>query len=222
MRAHRLACPRCAEHYGRSQQFEQTLRACLRVPVPEGLAETVLLRQTTAQRKGGWRRPLRWLAVAASGVLAVGLVFTMWPRMTSEGDDRLVDLAMDHYLHEPYALDPRPVVPEPLLRTSASRVGLDLQHVPEAVTYAVACPMGDYRSLHLVVRRDDQPVTLFLVPGLDAPPRRFERDGVHSRALPVPGGTLLVMAEHADLVDPVAGAWAGVLSPSAQVAAGSH
>jgi hypothetical protein len=220
MREHRLACARCSEHHQRSLAFEQALCEAMQVPVPEGLAETILLRQTTTRRR--LPRTPAWLALAASSVLAVGLAFALWPRAVVDAGDPLLQLAMDHYLHEPYALDPRPPVPAPLLRSSAARIGLDLSAAPEAVSYAAVCPMGRYRSLHLVVQRTEAPVTLFYVPELDSGARRFEQDGVHTRALPVSGGTLLVMAERDDLLDGVALAWAGAFSNPAQVAAGSR
>jgi hypothetical protein len=221
MREHRSACPRCAEHFQRSQAFEQSLREALQVTVPEDLAEAILLRQTTARRRRMPGLP-GWLALAASTVIAVGLAFALWPRGVPESDDLVARLAMDHYLHEPYAFDPRPPVPAPLLRSSGARAGIDLARAPEAVSYAAVCPMGPYRSLHLVVWRDEAPVTLFVVPGMETPARHFERDGIHSRAMPLTGGTLLVMAERADLLDPVAQAWATALSPRAEVAAGTH
>ncbi|HRQ63608.1 MAG TPA: DUF3379 family protein [Xanthomonadaceae bacterium] len=221
MRAHRVECPRCAEHHRRSQDFEQALRAAMQVPVPEDLAEMVLLRQTTVRRRRLPHVP-GWLALAASIVLAAGLVFVLWPMASPTDEDELAQLAMDHYLHEPYALDPRPPVPAPLLRGSAARLGVDLAAAPEAVSYAAVCPMGQYRSLHLVVQRPEAPVTLFYVPALDTPERRFEQDGIHGRALTVPGGTLLVMAARDDLLDAVARSWAVALSPPAEVAAGQR
>lgn len=219
MREHRVVCARCSEFHASSLGFERSLREALELPAPQGLAEAILLRQTTERR----RRPRfpAWLAIAASTILALGLGVALWPSPEYR-NDALVQLAIDHYLHEPYALDVRPVVPPPLLRSSAARVGIALDAAPEDVTYAAACPMGPYRTLHLVVRRAGVPVTLFLVPGLDAGERSFVAEGIHSRSVPVPGGTLMAMAEREDLLSQVLADWQGVVGVRAAVAAGRH
>lgn len=48
--AHREQCARCADAHARAQAFERKVERALQVPVPEALADAVLLAQTTAAR----------------------------------------------------------------------------------------------------------------------------------------------------------------------------
>ncbi|MGH8172776.1 MAG: DUF3379 family protein, partial [Rhodanobacteraceae bacterium] len=49
-RAHLETCPRCRDAYARAHAFEGRLSQALSVPVPEGLADRILLHQLTGER----------------------------------------------------------------------------------------------------------------------------------------------------------------------------
>ena len=89
--AHGADCTRCAQARNEALAFESKLRDVLAVPVPESLADRILLRQTTEARRarGARRRVLAW-RIAAVLVLAVAGQVQHAPRAGAHrgGDDQ--------------------------------------------------------------------------------------------------------------------------------------
>ena len=54
--AHRETCASCAAAWEKAQRFDRDLQGALDVPVPEGLAERVLLAQATGEHQRQVRR----------------------------------------------------------------------------------------------------------------------------------------------------------------------
>ena len=90
--AHRKTCAVCAEFFARLLRMESELTTAACVPVPEGLADRVLLNHELDEA-----RAQNWLAAAASLVLAAGLavVITLIPLHQNPAL-----AAIDHVLHE--------------------------------------------------------------------------------------------------------------------------
>lgn len=209
-RTHEAGCPRCAQARNDAQAFEATLRNALAVPVPESLADQILLRQTTERRRdrGARRRTfaLRFAAVLALAV-AGGLLWRA--QLTSRP---LPDLAVAHLSHEPYALASRARVPPAQVRTLFAARGVALRGDPGEVDYLNLCPLGRDQALHMVVQTDRGPVTVYYVVGHHEPARAvWQRDGVVGRSVPLADGTLVLLADRDDQFDALEARWARAL-----------
>ncbi|MFT3791145.1 MAG: DUF3379 family protein [Rudaea sp.] len=205
---HRAECPRCAEACARALAFEDDLARALAVAVPEQLAESILLAQTTAERRrrAGLRR-VSIFAAAAVLVLAVGVV-----GMRAEAKPLSVQ-AVEHLESEPSALaSTRPIPSALVVRAFAAR-HVSLRQVPDAVSYAQPCPIGEHRSVHVVMRTAQGPVTvIYIADKKAATSEDFDRAGLAGRALPAAGGTLILLAKSRAEFDHIGDLWRAAIA----------
>lgn len=184
-RAHALACPACREFLERQRELDAELFAALQVPPPDGLADRILVARGLSRRRWAW-------PVAASVVLAAGLA-VLWPRATA---DPLGREAIAHVAHETQAFTSYHSVAADLLPTLLAQQGMDLVRTIGQVTYSRLCPLDGRVARHLVVRTDEGPVTLFLLP--EDPKARgravVERDGMAAITLPAARGSITIVA----------------------------
>lgn len=200
---HKASCSRCADALERALGFERTLSAAIAIPVPEGLAERILLRQTTtAIHEPEPRRFAIW-QMAAGIALSVGLAAFLGQRYLAT-PEALTTLAVAHLTHEPFALSSRAAVPEAEVRKMFASLGAPLLGSPGAVHYLNDCPLGGQMSVHMVLQRDSGPVTAMFVPAVAAATRQeFEQAGVRGRSLPVGHGNLILLAADAREFDAI-------------------
>lgn len=199
---HRAQCPRCAEAHERALGFERTLAAAVAMPVPEGLADRILLRQTTAAVHEPRLRPSRWWQAAAVILLSVAVAAGFgWRWFFANAP--LADLAVAHLAHEPFALSARSEVPELDVRAMFAALGSPLQQSPGQVHYLNDCPLGTHMSVHMVMQRAGGAVTAMYVPGLHERRRDFERAGVRGRESTIGDGTLILLAADAREFDAI-------------------
>jgi hypothetical protein len=195
---HEADCPDCTHFYQALRAQEEVLYEAMNVPVPDGLADRILLRQSR-----GWRE--RFLprfvipALAASIALAIGLGFGL-------GRDRLQhDLAAEslaagiaaHVLKEPQALASEQNLPVPMLAKAVSRSGGELLSAFGQVSYVQRCPLpGGGTGEHLVFNMPQGKVTLILMPTKTvASAIRLFKDGLNVSVLPAGDGSLALIAE---------------------------
>jgi hypothetical protein len=196
---HEAACPDCARFYLDLRQQEEALYQALSIPVPEGLADRVLLlaRPRLINRFGP---PRVWLpALAATLVLALGLAF-MAPRGMSP--ETLAAGVIAHVRHEPEVLAAEQRVPMAKLVRAFARSGGDLMSEPAQVSYAGRCPLpGGGHGEHIVLKTPQGKVTLILMPSkpVTAALRLF-KDGLNVSVLPAGEGSLALVAESEPLV----------------------
>lgn len=222
--AHEGECARCANAAAEARAFENRLSAALAVPVPEGLADRILLRQTTDLRHAD--APARgaplpgWLKIAAAVVLAVGGAGgAAWFHFA--GAD-LAELSVAHLPHEPMALSSRASIrPEEVSAMFAS-VDAPLVGSPGEINYLHRCRVGKDMTVHMVVQAADGPVTLLYFVDRKAGERRsFERNGVVGRQVPMGAGTLMLMASQDHSFDGLEQTWRGAIAGSTHEAAGA-
>lgn len=195
--AHRLECPQCAE-FARSQvALDRRLEAALRIPVPAELPARAVWRQGAQQR-----RPGRWLALAASLLLAAGIGFGV---MQLDRFQPLPAAVVAHIDHEPELLMP------PYGRAEAVRVSAVLQRggaslsVPLTnVVHAGLCPFRGRMVPHLVVEMDGEPVSVLLlanerISGLQS----VNEQGYRGVLVPHRHGSIAILASREDLLVPV-------------------
>lgn len=206
-REHRQSCRACAEAHARAQAFESRLVAALAVPVPAGLEDRILLAQLTRERSGhrNGRSRLRWLGFAAAAglVLALGL----WQLHAPPSLARLV---VEHVTgpHERAALSRTAPLPAADVRKAFADRGVELASVPDDVAYVSECPVGPYRTVHMVMPRGGEPVSVvYVVRHRVAADAVFARDGLRGREVPLGAGTLVMLAGDDAAFDALEHAW---------------
>ncbi|HSX59429.1 MAG TPA: DUF3379 family protein [Tahibacter sp.] len=219
MQEHRRGCAGCAAHHARALGFELALKRSLAVPVPDGLAERILLSQTTSERGLRVRRRRRWswAAAAAAVVATVGLVayqlalFSPLPRQL-----------VLHLQHEPEALITHTPLAVAAIEERFRQRGVRLAGPPPAgVSYAQPCPVGVIGSVHMVMPEKEGPVTVFFLPGHKERRGDYVDDGMHVRAVPMAEGTLALVAADARHFDALEAGWRRSLEGASDIAAGA-
>lgn len=222
--AHEAGCGRCAAAAADARAFEGRLIAALAVPVPEGLADRILLRQTTDLRNADAapRRaaPPGWLKIAAAVVLAVGGVGgATWFHFASAD---LAELSVSHLPHEPMALSSRARIRPEEVNAMFASVDAPLVGTPGEINYLHRCRVGKDMTVHMVVQATDGPVTLlYFVDRKAAERRSFERNGVVGRQVPMGAGTLMLMASQDHNFDALEHTWRGAIVGATHEAAGA-
>lgn len=200
---HRAECPRCAEAHARALAFEGGLARALNIAVPAQLTETILLAQSTAERRRrtGLRRASIFAAAAAL-VVAIGVI-----GMRVEAKPLSVQ-AVEHLHSEEKVLAlTKPVAATEVMQTFAIR-GVHLKSVPSGISFVAPCPVGKYRSVHLVMPSAEGPVTVIYVAGQgNVSAEDFERDGLRGRIVPLAGGALILLAGSTAEFDRITAQW---------------
>jgi uncharacterized protein DUF3379 len=222
-RAHLESCPRCQDAYARAQALEARIASALAVAVPEGLADRMLLAQITEERgrrATGFR--YGWIALAAAALLVVAV--GLFTRREGAAPQGLPDLVLAHITGEERgAMDLRaPVRAAEIDRAFADR-GVHLASVPEGVSYVHKCPVGDYKTVHMVMPVEDKSVAVVYVTRYRAPGvTNFERGGWEGREVPIADGTLVMLGPSAGAFDRIEHTWRDAIQGPAQTAAGSR
>lgn len=221
-RAHLETCPRCRDAYARAHAFEGRLTQALSVPVPEGLADRVLLNQLTGERQRratGFRYGWIALAAAASLAIAIGVV-----QRQRAGAASIPDLVVEHVNgEEKPMLALRTPVPSAEVQSAFTDRGVHLASVPDDISYVAECPVGAYPTVHMVMPRDNQPISVLYFPSYRvAAAQEFTRGTQHGREVRIADGTLVMLAENASAFDALEHTWRDALEGPAQTAAGSR
>lgn len=221
-RAHLATCASCAQAAALAEVFERRLGDALVVPVPAGLAERILIARDNDARTTGsrWGRRYAWLALAA----AAGLAFAIGIVREQRAQAELPDLVVAHISGEERDVQNlrTPVSAASIEHAFADR-GVHLASVPDGVSYVNECPIGKYRSVHMVMPQNDAPVSvIYVVDRRSAASEDFHRDALHGRAVPIADGTLVIAARTDDHFDAIEHTWRDAIEGSAQVAAGSR
>ena len=187
--AHVDACPACRAFIERQRELDAELFETLRVPVPDGLADRILVAHGIRRR----RAPIAW-AIAATLVAAAGLAVLAPATFSGRA---LAGEAIAHVNHEPHALRAIDRHPAALLPSELEAQGVRLARALGEVTFATLCPMSAGHAHHLVVSTPAGPVTLLLMPA-DATSRRrtlVESDGMTAIVVPAARGSVAIVAQ---------------------------
>jgi hypothetical protein len=187
LRAHRESCRECELYTEQLQRFETRLERALKVDL-SGAAVLPLTRKTAAPA-----RPWRWMAIAASVLLGLGVAGGVWlalPQPTLAAD------VVAHMAGEPDAWRRTDVaVAEPELDAVLKDSKLSLKSDAGIVSYASSCFFRGHHVPHLVVQTPSGPVTVMvLVHEPVAKSVKFDEHGYRGTIVPVPGhGSLAVL-----------------------------
>lgn len=213
--SHARTCARCAQAQADALAFEVSLGRALAIPPPPNLAESILLAQATQQRheRRRWRRGAGLFALAAAAVLAVGIGW----RVTRA--QPLGDAAVAHMLGEeaPALALTAPVAADTVRKAFAKR-GIDLTQVPADISYVQCCPVGRFKSVHMVMPRANGPVTvMYLVDDNGGARSDFAHAGWIGRSVPMAHGTLVMIGHDASQFAQIEQEWQSTLQASTRI-----
>jgi hypothetical protein len=185
--AHAEECLACGAFLERQRQLDVELHEALSIPVPDGLADRILVAHGIRRN-----RPLWPWAIAASFVLAAGI--TLAPPFFSGRS--LAAEAIEHVAHEPQSFRVASRQEPRVLADGLSAQGLRAAAALGQVTYATYCPTPAGRALHLVVAGAAGPITVILYPSDNSRRRRalVESQGMTAIALPAGKGSIAIVA----------------------------
>jgi hypothetical protein len=179
--AHLNDCAACRGFALEVDENEARLAAVLAVPVPEGLAERIVLRRKTASRF-----PLRLGMLAASLALTFAFGLHLWK---DSGTQDYARLAIQHVMHEPESFTTTRLADPRLFQTVMQNFGGELQGSLGRVRYMKLCPVPEGTGWHIVFETENGKLaTLILIPA-----KRMKTDSEQARvggwnAVARPGG----------------------------------
>ena len=202
-RTHIGRCAACAEFARSVADDENALEQALLVPIPEGLADRVLLRH-------GLRSSQRWrpLALAASLIIVAGagLYIYEMPHQPDEivstqrlGTNHVAVAAISYVLdHEPQLLKENRNGDPQVMRSALLKLGLSLPANIGRVRYLGKCPVEGGTGEHVVLETSLGHVTLILVPDRIFASRVAVSDrNLKAMAIPARSGGYILIADSA-------------------------
>lgn len=153
---HAAGCAACDAFIERQRQLDAGLFEALQVPVPDGLAERIVLAHGMRQQ----RRPWVWAAAAATMVALATAAFA--PSYLA--GNALAGEAIAHVKEEPQSFRLVSKHAPEFLPGELAAQGIRLAAALGEVTYTQICPMREGKARHIVVATARGPVTLLLMP----------------------------------------------------------
>ncbi len=184
-----------------SDHFEALLEGAFNVPVPKGLADSIILEQSLSEPPG-WKRWPQLSAVAASMALAVALVTFLM--VGDPGSDHLDIRAYltGHWEHDgPQVMAVADSQPSSMERIEYVFAELGVQISPELmdqIRVSKFCPTPDGAGAHVVLATEQGPVTMYYMPRTHIPgaPTSFPLDGgMESTVVNLERGSLALVAQ---------------------------
>ncbi len=159
--AHLDDCAACRGFAAEVDENEARLAAALDVPVPEGLAERIILRRKTGTPIFAKASP-RLGMLAASVVLTFAFGILQWQDAGSQDYARL---AIEHVMHEPESFTSARSTDPELFRRVMHTFGGEMQASLGKVRYMKLCPVPEGTGWHIVFETEDGKLaTLILIP----------------------------------------------------------
>lgn len=195
---HVAGCPGCAARRVDLLALDARLAAALRVPVPEGLTDRVLLRHGF-----GRRRPAARLVQAAMLAVALGLSGFLgvqhWQRQPA------ID-AIAHVLEEePHELLHYRRADEGALVAAVRSAGLRLDSSALEVRYLGTCPFRGGHAHHVLLGTPFGKATLLVTPGRPLQSAVVAQGrGLAALAAPAPTGNWFLIADSRDALQRIA------------------
>lgn len=151
------------------KQLDKDITDALNIPVPENLADKLILNQAIETHRVDKKKRRAHLAIAASVAFFCSILinFTMKQAPLDIGQHALAHV--NHELNSLKPTDRRYQLAQ--INTQLASFGGSVSDLPGEVSYSTFCDFNGQRSLHLVFQTEQGPVTLFIVPsknGYDA------------------------------------------------------
>ncbi len=175
----------CREFRARELELENRLDEELRVPLPDGLADRILGRTANAHR------PLRWLALSASLVLATGIGY--WVGKLRPDPLALAGIEFVVFDEAQSIVDAKPTEWRALIEV-ASEMGVSLPERLGDMRYVCLYPLDAGPAHHLFVKTPYGKITLLLLPGRPATSRVAETaNGLEAVVVPAGKGSVVIV-----------------------------
>jgi len=196
---HLRGCADCDAFVRELENFEQHLHEAASVPVPDGLAEQIIVRHreqpwpTLSDRKPRWLTRTT-LALAASVVLALSAIVGYNTVQSSR--EELGASFIAHVLSEPEVLQANEHVELARLEQAFSRYGGKLTGTIGDVRHLGRCLIDGVLADHILVQTAHGPATLILIPERRASlSRPMTKDGYAVVILPLRSGSVGIVTE---------------------------
>lgn len=185
LRAHRESCAECRAFTEQLLRFEARLERALLVDIP---VKSVML----PFARNGAQGPRRWMAMAASLLLALVIAAGVWLTLPQRS---LASDVVAHMAGEPNAWLTDAPVPDADLNAVLENSKLRLKPEAGVVSYASSCSFRGHKVPHLVVQTQSGPVTVMvLVHETVRKSTQFDEQGYRGTIVPVPGhGSIAVL-----------------------------
>ncbi len=145
-------------------QLDEKIMQAMQVPVPDGLCDKLILRQSLANHQVYKRKTRIHLALAASVAIIGGLVLNFM--QFSSAYNNLGDYALAHVYHEQghFNNDSTTQVSLTNLNNKMATSDGNSKKSLGKLLFADYCRFDGMKSLHLVYQGATSPVTVFIVP----------------------------------------------------------
>jgi hypothetical protein len=205
MRLHLASCHDCTRYTEQLRRFESRLDRALRVQVAAPRQDDGVVIPFRRIKPRGTklrsRMPRRWLAAAASLLLALVVAGGLW--VAAPGPSLAADV-VSHMAGEPDAWARTDIpVPQPELDKVLSESHVRLKADPGLISYASSCLFRGHRVPHLVVQTAAGPITVMVL--THEPSRsstRFNEQGYQGMIVPVRKHGSLAVLERGSSIDP--------------------
>lgn len=217
---HEAACAPCAGFARELRADEAKLAEALDFEAPSELTERIQLAISFGEAPP--RRPRsRWLAVAASAVLAVSAATLGWLHYQRPYEDLSLERSVLHHVADEtsHLYAPGPAQPDDVRRVFARFGARVSEDAIGQVSFAGVCMMRRNNGVHLVLRGQQGPVTVFFMPGEHTTePMKLNSDRFAGMIEPTTWGSIAVVGEQGEKLAPVlARVQHAVDWPSAQI-----
>ncbi|GGD55866.1 DUF3379 domain-containing protein [Lacimicrobium alkaliphilum] len=155
--------PAKQQFWDEMKRLDKALKNTAKVPVPDGLAQRVLLKQSMQAHKQQQVKRRWHLSIAASVIFMLGVSFTLWQQQ----DVDLSKHALAHVYHDAGALQVDENVPLEQVNAKLASFGGQFTDDIGKVYYANFCDFNRVKSLHMVIEGEHGKVTVFVVPHKD-------------------------------------------------------
>jgi hypothetical protein len=195
MKAHRLRCAACAEHFAEHAAFERELRDAMAVEIPPGFEERLQNAIVFSRR--------RFLAAAGVAALAAGAGAYAWLWR----DGPLALACIDFVMKEEAKSIMMGAMPR--AEAEAALAGtLPLARIERVgqVKHIGPCPFNGATAYHVVLVVPQGKVTLLVMPEAKVASEAAGYDGLYASVVALPKGSLGVIGTDRAVVNSVLGA----------------
>ena len=183
------------------KQLDKDITDALNIPVPENLADKLILNQAIETHRVEKKKRRVHLAIAASVAFCCSILlnFTMKQAPLDIGQH-----ALAHMDHELYSLEPTTKRYQlSQVNTQLAAFGGSVSDLPGEVSYSTFCDFDGQKSLHLVFQTAQGPVTLFIVPrnnGYNAK-SQFQNERFNGQIYQTQKASLIIVGENGQDLD---------------------
>lgn len=186
--AHQRGCADCAGFARQVDAFEQQLHEVAAVPVPDGLAEQIILRH----RKPHWF-DRKYLALAATLVLSIAAVVSY--NVVNTRNDLAYEF-IAHVASEPEVFQKAGYIESGRLEQALSQFGVQMDGSIGEVRYLGDCIMDGVLTKHILVQTEHGTATLMLLPDRRiSVTKPLTRDGLAVVVVPLGNGSLGIVTD---------------------------